>query len=111
MPNNTDYLDIESALKRVGGNETLYKKLLKLFLADNNVEDLCNAIETGSCEDIARFAHTIKGVGANLSFTKMRTIAADIEVQAKEGNDCKEYLPELRESFEKTLELINEYMG
>ena len=111
MSYNTDYLDIEGALKRVAGNETLFKKLLKLFLAENDVENLCNAIESGNCEDIARFAHTIKGVGANLSFVKMRTVASDIEIRAKEGNDCKDFLPDLRESYEKTLELINEYMG
>ena len=111
MSIDPEYMDIESALKRVGGNETLYKKLLKLFLDENHIDDLCNAIDSGNNEEAGHMAHTIKGVSANLSLTKLRAVTMDIEQRAKGGEDCKEFMPELRTISDKTIEIITEYVG
>ena len=110
MSEEKNYLDIEDALKRVGGNEALYKKLLIIFLDDNNAQQLCNAVEIGNNEAAAQLAHTIKGVSANLSLIKLRTLAADIESRVKSGLDAKELLPEFMTTFEKTSELIKDYL-
>ena len=111
MSIDPEYMDVESALKRVGGNVALYKKLLNLFLEENHIDDLCNAIDNGNSEEAGQMAHTIKGVCANLSLAKLRTVAMDIEHKIKGGEDCKESIPELQSTFDKTVEIIKEYMG
>ena len=111
MSIDPEYMDTESALKRVGGNTNLYKKLLTLFLAESHINDLCNAVENGSLEEAAQLAHTVKGVCANLSLTKLRTVSADIEAKLKGGEDCKEDLQELKTTSEETVAIIKEYIG
>ena len=111
MSNDVVYLDVENALKRVGGNENLFKKLLKVFIHENIYESLYESIEKGAVEEISGLAHTLKGVSANLSLNSLRDIATAIEIDAKAGNDCKASLPELKASFEKTSELVKEYIG
>ena len=110
MSNDANYIDVENALKRVGGNVDLYKKLLRIFLDENNYDALCENIENGNKEEAARLAHTIKGVSANLSLTNLRTVAANIEMESKAGNDCKTLVPELKETFDKTIELLKDYL-
>ena len=109
--NPNDYLDFENAVKRVGGNEALYKKLLSLFLSDNHIDDLCVAIENNNLEEVARIAHATKGVCVNLSLNKLSALASDINVLAKNGQDCKQFLPELKATYDKTIELIKEYIN
>ena len=111
MLDKREYIDIESALSRIGGNVALYKKLLKHFLIDNHIDDLCTAIENGNYEDASRFAHTTKGVCANLSLTKLRTVSTNIEANSKSGLDCTAFVPELRQSFEATAQVIMDYAG
>ena len=111
MSNDANYLDVENALKRVGGNVDLYKKLLRIFLEENNYDALCENIESGNKEETARLAHTIKGVSANLSLTNLRAVAANIEMESKAGNDCSSLAPELKETFEKTCDLVKDYLA
>ena len=108
--NPNAYLDVENAIKRVGGNEALYKKLLSLFLSDNHVDDLCVAIESNDLEESSKIAHATKGVCVNLSLNKLSALASDINVSAKNDQDCKQYLPELKATYDKTIELIDEYL-
>ena len=110
MSIDTEYMDVENALKRVGGNVALYKKLLKLFLGENHIDELCEAILSDS-EDAGQIAHTVKGVCANLSLVKLRAVAADIEQKCKGGEQCKESIPELRTTFDETVAVIKEYIG
>jgi len=110
MSIDPEYMDVESALKRVGGNDALYKKLLKLFLEENRMNDLCDTINNGDSETAGQMAHTIKGVSANLSLTKLRAVAADMEQKIKGGEDCKAFIPELRNIFDETVAIIKEYV-
>jgi len=105
-----EYIDAESALSRIGKNVALYKKLLKHYLDDSHIEALCSAIENNEPEEIGRISHTIKGVSANLSLTKLRTISTNIETNAKSGLDCTAFIPELRQAFDATEKLILEYL-
>ena len=111
MSNDANYIDVENALKRVGGNVDLYKKLLRIFLEENNYDALIENIESGNKEEAARLAHTIKGVSANLSLTNLRATTANIEMESKAGNDCKNLIPELKETFEKTCDLVKDYLA
>ena len=110
MSESMNYIDFETALKRIGGNEVLYKKLLTIFLNDINIENLYTAIDNGDLTEVAATAHTIKGVAANLALTNLQNITTAIDIDAKAGLDCKSYITQLQEIYKKTVELINSYI-
>ena len=111
MSIKTDYIDTESALKRLSGNAVLYKKLLRHYLDDSHINELCQAVEKGNTKEAIQIAHTLKGVSANLSLNNIRLLATDIEAKLKTGIDCNALLPELKTSFDKTKDAIEKYIG
>ena len=104
MEINKEYIDLDDALARVGGNLGLYKRLLGRFIEGNNFEPLENAIKSGDMEEASRQAHSIKGVSANLSLVKIRTAALDLEQKIKGNLDCTESLAGLKQAFNETVE-------
>ena len=104
-------MNAESALTRIGGNIVLYKKLLKIFLTETHVEELSKALNGDDTEQIARLAHTVKGVCANLSLDNLKLIATDIETRIKNGLEYKSLLPALTESYSRTSAVINDYIN
>ena len=103
------YIDADDALKRVGGNKVLYKKLLGRFVDGNYVEAIENALNSGDMEDSARQAHTLKGVSANLSLERVRALAIALEEKIKNGADYAAGLEELKEAYSVTLTKIAEF--
>ena len=111
VKNNSDYVDVDDALPRVGGNLTLYKRLLGRFIEGNNYEALVQALESGDTEEALRQAHSLKGVSANLSLTKIRTISTDFEQLLKDNADFSASLVELKQAFDITTEIISEILA
>ena len=101
-----EYIDADDALKRVGGNEGLYKKLLTRFVDGNYMDALDSAIQSGDMEESASAAHTLKGVSANLSLVKVQSVSVELEHAIKEGLDHSAKLDELKQVFNTTLEKI-----
>lgn len=108
---NKEYIDIEDALKRIGGNEGLYKKLLTRFIEGNYLDLLCAAIDNGDMEEAARAAHTLKGVSANLSLVKVQSVSTELEHAIKEGQDHTGKLDELKQAADATMEQITGIMN
>ena len=108
---NLEYINIEDALGRIGGNMDLYKRLLGRFLDGNYLEPLNNALSGGDKEEAARLAHTLKGVCANLSLVKLRTLTTEVEQLIKDNKDCSSHLEELKRAYDTTAEKIAEITG
>ena len=108
---NVPYIDVEDALKRVGGNRALYKKLLGRFVDGNYVDAIENAIVSGDAEEAARQAHTLKGVSANLSLERVRALSIELEGQIRSGGDCSGGLAELKQAYAVTVGKIAEVEG
>ena len=106
-----EYIDIDDALKRVGGNMDLLKRLLKRFLEGNHIEPLEEALEKNDKDDASRLAHTLKGVAANLSLIKIRDISVDLEHHIKNDSSHSECMDELKKAFSSTVEYISEITG
>ncbi|MDR0489944.1 MAG: Hpt domain-containing protein [Oscillospiraceae bacterium] len=104
------YIDLDDALKRVGGNMALYKKLLGRFVDSNYIEAIENALQSGNNEESARHVHTLKGVSANLSLVKVRVTSIELEEKIHSGQDCSSCLADLRDAFDATLEKIAELL-
>jgi HPt (histidine-containing phosphotransfer) domain-containing protein len=100
MPN---YIDLESGLKRVGGSEALFKKLLGKFVDGNYQDQLEALIAEGKTEEATAMAHTIKGVAANLSLMEVNALALQIEQGLKNGTEYASLVPQLREVTDATI--------
>jgi len=106
-----DHINVADALKRIGGNEDLYKRLLKRFLDGNEFEELGDALQNGDAEEAARLAHTIKGVSANLSLEKIRTASIDLELTIRAGLDSSADFANLMQTYSETKEEIVKLIG
>lgn len=58
--------DVEGTLHRFMGNEALFSKFLLKFKDDKNYAGLTESLDQGNYEEAFKFAHTLKGVSANL---------------------------------------------
>jgi len=106
-----DYVDINDALNRIGGNMALYKKLLGRFVEGNHFETLSAAALSGDMDEAARLAHTLKGVSANLSLVSIRSITTSMEHSFKEGSDFTTQLAALEQAYNTTMEIVSEIIG
>ena len=106
-----EYVDLNDAVSRIGGNTSLYKRLLSRFLEGNHYEAIKSALQTGDMEEAARQAHSLKGVSANLSLVKIRAITVELEQLIKDNADYAASLAELEQAFSATTEKISEILN
>ena len=81
-------MTIEQCYQEIGGNyaevcsrlpsQKLVEKFVRKFLDDQSYAQITAAMEAGNHDDAFRAAHTLKGVAANLSFTRLRASASDL---------------------------------
>lgn len=62
-----DYADVSTRIPSIG----LIEKFIGIFLEDKSFDMLRRQIEYGNREEAFRTAHTLKGICANLSFTRL----------------------------------------
>lgn len=105
-------VDVDGGLKRINGNENLYKRLLGTFVktikAHNVAVDFdCNAY----AEEIEK-AHAIKGTAGNLSITPIYESYTEIVnlLRADQPNEAKLILEKILPVQEEILQCIEKYM-
>jgi len=103
-----EYIDVPDALNRVGGNMDLLKRLLKRFIDGNQIDEMDRVLREGNMEEAARQAHTVKGVSANLSLVKLRTVTTELELILKDNLDYSAKLDELKQAYDETVKIIQE---
>jgi len=96
---NEAYVDVQDALKRIGGSLDLYKRLLGQFTGGDHIDPLEEALHSGALEDASRQIHTLKGVAANLSLIKLSATAGELEHKIKSGLDHSESFEELKSAY------------
>ena len=62
-------INVEEALERVMGNEDLLDRLLGMFLADTQYDNLQAAVEAHDEDKAIAAVHSLKGTCGNLSMT------------------------------------------
>ena len=77
--------DEEQTLRRFMGNLALYRKFALKFSQDENMSLLEEAAAAGDWPAAERFAHTLKGVAANLGFAELAQAAADLVTALRQG--------------------------
>jgi len=104
---NHEYVNVEDALKRIGGSMDLYKRLLNQFTGGDHIDPLEEALSVGAMEEVSRLVHTLKGVAANLSLIKVSAKASELEHCVKNGADHSEAFNELKNAYYITSQEIS----
>lgn len=107
----TVYIDAESALARVGGNQDLYNKLLAKFEGSVNMEGFKNAINSGDYKAAGDVAHAAKGVAGNLSLTAFFDQSVIVMNQLREDTYDPAEVDKFELLFNETKDAINEMLG
>ena len=102
-----DYAQIESRLPSAG----LIKKFITKFLDDSSFSELCKAMKEGQREQAFRACHTLKGVSANLGFSRLLSSVTELtELLRPETDTIPEeavlLLEEVRKDYELTVSSI-----
>ena len=103
----SDCIDIDDGLKRVGGNRKLYRKLLLKFSRGHRSDDsdIKAALDAGDAEAARILVHTVKGVASNLGAVRLQKAAVKLEDALKSSGalDVGTELP----LFSKELKFVN----
>lgn len=107
--------DVDTVINRFMGKEDLYMKFIVKFLKDENYAGTVKSIEEGNYEAVFNYAHSLKGVTANLGLEPVRAVAADIadllrgkQPQEVDKEQLSEYKKELEKSYESFKRIIEE---
>ena len=101
---NMEGIDIENGLARIGGNKTLFVKLLRGFHKDipNHRKDLQKALTEKDKKEISVIAHTVKGVAGNLGILELQEKSKNLELKAKTDENIEAELRDFESELAKT---------
>lgn len=104
-------VDWESGVKRLMGNEQLYRKLLAKFAASygDTAERIRGALTAGDRQTAHNELHTLKGVTANLSFAPLADMVLAAEQAVKHGDT--EHESEYVDAMSRELAAVIETLG
>ena len=93
------------ALEQTAGDEELLEELMTLF-KDSSSSDLAQlreAINANDVQAVIRAAHSLKGASASLGIEGIRTVAAAMESDARNGSVAvaREKIGEISELLER----------
>ena len=99
--------DFNAARRRIP-SDALLIKFAKMFPSDPSMKNLREAIASGEMRAAFNAAHTLKGVSANLAFTKLHDAASNLTEQLRSGNQpANAGLVDLLETeYKKTIDAI-----
>ena len=105
---STDHFDLEGLIARTGVDENTLSNLARNAAGglNNHLSSLNEAIGLGNLEEIKQAAHTIKGVSLNLSFTKLATMARQMELEVQSQKMVTDELKELYSAVCKEADII-----
>ena len=105
------YIDVNDAVTRIGGNVSLYKKLLGRFVEGAHFDEIADSLRKGNNEEALRQVHSLKGVSANLSLIKIHSISIILEQLLKDGADYSSCIDELEQAFLVTTGMISDIVA
>lgn len=102
--------DVSGALNRFIDNAELYKKFLRKFPEDGSFPGLMANLSEENVKDAFYYAHTLKGVAANLGFVNLTDALHPVVEDLRAGRAADPAQVELcREVYEQIVNVINQY--
>ncbi len=104
--------DFEGASRRLV-NEKLMEKFALKFLNDTSFETLEKELQDKKYDEAFRAAHTLKGVAANLGFTKLQEVSSEMTEMLRGGNAPADetYIEVVRAEYARTVETLKQLQG
>ena len=106
-----EFAQVEKRLPSV----SLVRKFIIKFLDDDSYSNLCLAMQNGQREEAFRAVHTLKGVSANLGFSRLLASAGELtellraETESIPGRAAA-LLEEVKQDYELTVSVIRAYL-
>jgi CheY-like chemotaxis protein len=99
-------LSVQTALKNLGGNESLYKKLFGRFIEsyEHAPRQVSEALQAGDQQLAVRLAHTVRGVAANLGALSLASVAGDLEKALAANMEHSALLAQMSDVLRQTIE-------
>lgn len=106
-----DYHDVSQRLPNPG----MIERFIGRFLEDKSFETLCQQLACGNRAEAFRAAHTLKGVCANLGFSRLFDSAARLTEELRPEtsvitDEAIELFKDVRRDYETTAEAIRRYL-
>jgi HPt (histidine-containing phosphotransfer) domain-containing protein len=108
----SEIIDAKSGLARVGGSESLYKKLLAKFEGSVDMAAFDTSIATKDYVKAGEIVHAAKGVAGNLSLTDFFEHSSKLMEQLRGGGTPVDSDVQIfKTKFRETVTAINEYLS
>lgn len=107
---NSDVMNREVSLRRLGGNETLLATLAQFFLEDapNLMRQLDEAHAAGDLKTVAHRAHSLKGLSSTFEAIPFLNRSREVESMALTGqvSQLDENIRDLKVEFDQLVEQL-----
>jgi len=102
--------DYQEAVTRLM-NDRLVARFIQKFPIDPSMQQLRDMTAAGNNQEAFRAVHTLKGVAANLAFTKLFQDASALTEQLRDGTSAPDaaLLSTLEDTYTQTLQAIEAY--
>lgn len=102
-------INVDDALTRFMGNESMFERFIGKFPSDVNYQKLKDALAANDAEAALAASHTLKGVSGNFSMTKLFDLLT-AQVKAFRDGDfdaAKAMMEDITASYDKITAAIN----
>ena len=92
------------------GNEALVKRFALAFLKDTSFEKLKEAMAAKDAENAFAAAHTLKGVSANLGFSKLTEVSSELteKLRGRSLEGSEPLFAAVEERYTKVVEAVKQ---
>ncbi len=113
-PEGPELLDVDGALKRLGGKRWIYARVLHQFISDCShfVETMGHCLANQDRQGIARLTHKMKGATSQVGATALYTMTLELErAVARPSTDIAiENLIAFEKRIQQTVASINDFI-
>ena len=102
-----DYNDVISRLAK----DERVEKYLRKFIVSEDYAELVKAVEEKKYEDVFRYSHNLKGMGLNLSVSKLHVSASNLCENVRGGEPkepCEPLLEKVTGDYEQVINAIKQ---
>ncbi|MFB2862684.1 response regulator [Aeromonas sp. MdU4] len=112
-PDLMGLLDLDDALKRLEQDKEALQILFKLFMSEHKDDlwEIRSALRRQQPEIASKLLHTLKGVSANISASRLQVVAGDLEWRLRQNEVLSETdLEQLQQVFSQTREEVSHFL-
>lgn len=101
-------INVNDGMQRLKLDKTTYESFLIQFLEDQNYKLLCQAIDEKDISLAFLYAHSLKGIAANLSLTKLYLLLSPLTESLR--NDSfklvEELMPQVEDAYQQVIDVL-----